>query len=384
MKVVHGFAFGAALLLSACAALPGAGPSAIEIAGAARDATTGFALVDVDQNVLAVLARASDPSLAAGFGSSGRPGQPTIGIGDTVAVTIWEAGFGGLFSPPLSSDRFAQGSRTATIPEQPVGADGAITVPYAGRVRVAGLTAPEIERIIVDRLTGRAIQPQVLVSVVRPVTSTATVSGEVAASARVPLSGGERVLDVIALAGGPRVPVEDATVRLARGNRSFAVPMRTIVNRPSENVYVRPGDVITVVREPQVFFAAGATGANAEISFGAEAISVQQAISRAGGLIDSRADPAGVFVLRIEPSDVVRDLVPGSPLLDGARYVPVVYRLNMRDPQAMFFASVMQMRNRDVLYVSNAALSDLSKVTQLFSTVAAPVATGVGIANAVN
>lgn len=384
MKVAYGFALGAAFLLSGCAVLPGAGPATMEIVGSADAARVGFELVEVDRAVLSVVGSASDQSLAGSFGASGRPGQPTIGVGDTVAVTIWEAGFGGLFSAPLSSERFTPGSRTATIPEQPVGADGAITVPYAGRVRVAGLTPPEVERAITQRLEGRAIQPQVLVSVVRPVTSTATVGGEVAAGARVPLTGTERILDVIALAGGPRVPVSEATVRLSRGGRTVGVPLRTIVSRPSENVYVRPGDVVTVVRDPQVFFAAGATGANAEIPFGADAISVQQAIAKAGGLIDSRADPAGVFVLRFEPAEVARQLVPDSPLLEGEAYVPIVYRLNMRDPQAVFLASSMQMRDRDVLYVSNAALSDLSKVTQLFTTVAAPVATGVGIANAVN
>ena len=51
--------------------------------------------------------------------------EPVIGIGDMVSVSVWEAGSGGLFSGPLVADRFSAGSKSALIPEQPVGRDGA-------------------------------------------------------------------------------------------------------------------------------------------------------------------------------------------------------------------------------------------------------------------
>jgi protein involved in polysaccharide export with SLBB domain len=50
----------------------------------------------------------------------------------------WEAAADGLFSAPLVADRFTTGSKSATISEQVVGRDSAITVPYAGRIPVAG------------------------------------------------------------------------------------------------------------------------------------------------------------------------------------------------------------------------------------------------------
>ncbi len=53
------------------------------------------------------------------------------------------------------------------IPEQTVGRDGGITVPYAGRIRVAGKTTRAVQQTIEKALEGKAIQPQVLVNVTR-------------------------------------------------------------------------------------------------------------------------------------------------------------------------------------------------------------------------
>lgn len=63
-----------------------------------------------------------------------------IGVGDSVQVVIWETATGGLVSAP-AKDRMGTGSLSATIPEQVVGPDGAITVPYAGRMRFWGRKA---------------------------------------------------------------------------------------------------------------------------------------------------------------------------------------------------------------------------------------------------
>ena len=58
------------------------------------------------------------------------------------------------------------------------------------------------------------------------VTYAATVSGEVVNGARVPLSvNGDRVLDLIALAGGAKAPVYNTFVRLSRNGVTVTIPM---------------------------------------------------------------------------------------------------------------------------------------------------------------
>ncbi len=141
---------------------------------------------------------------------------------------------------------------------------------------------------------------------------------------------------------------------------------------------MRPGDTLTLVRDPQTFLAVGALGTQSEIPFAAEGITLAQALAKARGLSDVQADPAGVFLFRFEPASVVRRLRPNSPLL-SSNFVPVVYRINMRDPNSLFVSQAFRMRNRDLVYVSNAPFTEVQKVLSVFSTITAPVSAGASV-----
>jgi len=371
--------------MAGCSYIPTSGPSADDIVQqAAPEAAPQYELVDINAAVVDLLRQRGPDSFQARF-SDYRPSvEPRIGIGDTVSVTIWEASAGGLFSAPLVADKFATGSKSATIPEQVVGRDGAITVPYAGRVHVAGRTTRDVQTIVEKALEGKAIQPQVLINVARSVSNTVTVTGEVVSGARVPLSvRGDRIMDVIAEAGGIRAPVNETYVQLSRGAATVRVALTRVASDPRENIYLRPDDVLTLIRDPQTFIAYGATGRNAEIPFDAEGLSLSQALAKAGGLLDQRSDAAGVFVVRYEPASVVRMLRPGSPFIGAGRMIPVVYRLNMHDGNSLFVAQNFRMLNRDFLYVSNAGLTDIQKVMGIFDMALAPAASGASIATVV-
>lgn len=356
--------------LASCDSLPGAGPSTSDVTAAARPMASGqsrFALVDVDANIAAKLESWTAVSMLGTFGRQPAFSTQTIGVGDSVQVAIWEAG-PGLFAPPATAnDRTGSGSRAATIPEQVVGGrDGAITVPFAGRVPVVGRTPQQVEQEIKQALNQRAVDPQVLVTVTRNVANTVSVVGEVTGGARVPLTTrGDRILDVVAVAGGTKAPAHETFVTLLRGTSTVRIPMQAMLNDPTENVYVRPGDVISVARDPQTFTAAGATGQNAVVPFDAIGITLDQAIARAGGLSDMRADPAGVFVIRYErPADYdqlgLRRPDPGT-----LSQIPVIYRVNMRDTNGFFLARRFPVRNKDIVYVSNAPATEVQKVISI-------------------
>ncbi len=372
--------------LPGCGLLPSAGPVRDRIGApgqSAGPAAATYHVVDIDEALIATLRRLAPASFAGAFGDYRPVGQQRLGLGDVVQVTLWEAAAGGLFSAPVF-DRAGTGARSAVIPEQQVGQDGAITVPYAGRLHVAGHAPSAVERLIVQRLQGQAIQPQALVTVTRNVSNTATVLGEVTGGGRVPLTArGDRMLDVIAAAGGIRSAPHETFVRLQRDGRSVALPLQALLQRAGENIMARPGDVITLVRQPQTFVAAGATGRNATVPFEAAGISVLEAIGAAGGLSDWRADPAGVYVMRQEPATLARAIgVPEAMLREDAP-VRVVYRLNMAEPAALFRGREFAMRDKDVLYVAHAPLNELQKVLQIFTMVAQPAVTGATIGNAI-
>jgi polysaccharide biosynthesis/export protein len=325
---------------------------------------TRFALVDVNSDIVAKMETWRTASLQGTFGRQREFSTDLIGVGDYVQVVIWEAAAGGLFSSPTNTQINGTGSRSVTIPEQVVGkSDGSITVPYAGRIKVAGKTPQRVEQEIVQALTGKAIEPQALVTVTKNVANTVTVIGDVTGGARVPLSArGDRILDAVASAGGTKAPTYETFVTVLRGGTSVRVPMQAIITNPAENIYARPGDVISVTRDPQRFTAVGATGTNAVVNFDAIGISLEQAIAKAGGLNDFRADPTGIFVVRYEQASDYDQLNLTRPDSQTLPQVPVIYRLNMRDPNSFFLASRFPVHNKDILYVSNASSMDLQKV----------------------
>src|SRR6267143_1430378 len=330
MKFALLLAFLTGTALAGCSTLPTSGPTAGQVVDqAVKDDQARFDVVDIDDKVVATLLARRTESFHKRFQKYGKPPAPKIGIGDTVTVTIWEAAGGGLFgSSPIAG--VSPGSRSVTIPEQVVARDGGISVPFADRIPVAGKSQLDVQNTIERRLAEKAIEPQVIVVVTKSVTNAATVSGEVVAGARVPLSvNGDRLLDLIAIAGGAKSTVYDTFVRLSRNGTTATIPMERLVSNPAENIYAQPGDVLTLVRVPQTYSVLGATGQNAQITFNAQRITLVEALAKAGGLQDLRSDPAGVFLFRFEPPAVVAAL--NAPQLGTGpdRASPVVYRLDM-------------------------------------------------------
>ena len=367
-----------ALGLAGCADRPASGPSALAVldAGGADAQSRPYEVIDVDPSSIEVLGRRPKSSFAQRFGDHRASIEPVIGIGDMVSVTIWEASSGGLFSSPAALEKLSAGANSATIPEQVVGRDGSITVPYAGRVRVAGHTTRAVQEVIQRALEGKAIQPQVLVNDIRPISNTVTIGGEgVGAAQRMPLSvKGDRLLDVIAQAGGVRMQVNEIFVLLQRGGVTERVPLARVTEDSHENIFMRPGDVLTLVRDPQTFLVAGATNANAELTFGNDQLTLAQALVKVGGVADYRADARGVFVFRYEQPSVLRALRPDSPLSHADGKVPVVYHIDLKNPNSLFMEQRFQIASRDLIFISNAPSVEFEKAVGIFNGLLAPVA----------
>jgi polysaccharide biosynthesis/export protein len=369
--------------LVACGYLPTAGPTTGEVLDqGVQDDQIRYDVVDVDANVVSALLAQPEESFRKRFGKNGKPLPPKIGIGDTVLVSIWEAAGGGLFGAS-PTDHVTAGSRNVTIPEQVVGSDGGISVPFAGRVPVAGRSTVDVQSEVEHRLAEKAIEPQVIVTVSKSVTNAATVSGEVVNGTRVPLSvNGDHLLDLIALAGGVKAPVYNTFVRLSRNGVTATIPMERLVSDPAENIYAQPGDILTLVQVPQTFSVLGATGQNAQVNFSAERITLVEALAKAGGLQDQRSDPAGVFLFRFEPPTVVTALKAPQLATGPDRSSPVVYRLDMSNANAYFLAQRFPVEDKDIIYVANARLNELQKFFTLLNTLTGPVITGIVVKNA--
>jgi polysaccharide export outer membrane protein len=365
------------LLFSGCAMMPASGPQSSDItANHAPDPDRlSYALVKLTPKTVNILSQ-NAPRLSSVFADRRPPGDIRFGIGDIVSVTIFEAAAGGLFIPSEASVR---PGNFITLPNQSVDANGNISIPYAGAIQAKGRTPVEVQRSIVDALKNRAIEPQVVVSMVDQRTSMISVLGEVNHPERFPASAAaEHLLDAITRAGGPKDQGYDTWVMLERNGRLATVPFGALVYEPSNNIFVRPNDTLYLYSEPQTFIAFGATAGSTfaaasttttstsisgqgQISFGAWRISLAEAVAKAGGLNDAAADPASVFLYRGETRQVAEQLGIDCSKFVGP-IIPVIYQVNFRDPAGYFLATHFDVRNKDVLYVSNAQSVETSKV----------------------
>jgi polysaccharide export outer membrane protein len=365
-------------LLSGCGLLPMSGPAGMDILSGQRDQTSlPYALVNVTPKVVEVLSK-NAPRLIV-FNDRRRPRDITFGIGDIVSVTIFESSSGGLFIPGEGGVR---PGNFITIPNQPVDVQGNVSIPYAGAIRALGRTQVQVQDAIVAALKNRAIEPQAVVSLVEQKTSMITVLGE-GRSARIPATTTpERILDVISRAGivatGAGVTFGGAGaetwVLLERNGRRAIAPFGALVYEPVNNIYAHPNDTIYLYREPQTFLTFGALGAQQQIPFGSWRLSLAEAISRAGGLADAQADPASVFLYRGEARDIAEAMGIDCTPFEGP-IIPVVYLINLRDPAGYFLASSFEMRNKDIIYVSNAFSVESTKFISYLSTLQSAVTT---------
>jgi polysaccharide export outer membrane protein len=377
-------ALGAMLLAGCSTFFPSIGPSRKDIEHSAQARTLPpIQIVDVNEEVTQrLVAQRTRHLFSESLTNTSEQLQP-IGAGDFLVVSIWEATPATLFgSVEISTSGVPTPAHAITLPEQPVDGEGCITVPFAGRVPAAGKTLPDIAAEIKRRLATKANQPEVLVLLTRNLSSTVTVVGEVTTSMRVPLTAAhERLLDALAFAAGVKQPISKTTIQITRGESVYSLPFETIIKDPKQNVRLQSGDVITALYQPLSFTALGASGKNDEINFETQGISLAQALARSGGLIDQRSNPSGVFVFRLEPRSARTASGTGggepAPLATAEGLVPVVYRVDLKDPRSLFWIQSFPVKDKDVLYVSNAPVTELQKFLNTLFTLAYPVQTGV-------
>jgi polysaccharide biosynthesis/export protein len=379
-----------AMVLNGCSTVPTSGPSGSAI-GKVSDAkkANGIQLVDVNDLIARRLAASSTHTVLAEELPSVRTSPDAIQAGDVIEITIWEAPPALLFNDTMSTSSSSGSTATAashstTLPEQTVSSDGRINIPFAGSVKVAGHTPAEVEHDIAIKLKGKANDPQVIVRRTLNASSYVTVIGEVDHSTRMPLTPhGERLLDAIAAAGGVRQTVSKMTIQVARQGVVKSIALDTVIRDPRQDIRLQPDDIITAVYQPLSFVALGATGRNSEVPFETTGISLAEALARSGGLADMRADPSAVFIFRFEDADALDwPVQPVRKTPEGR--VPVVYRIDLRDPANLFVARDFAMHDKDILYASNAPLAEIQKFMNVVGSLTNPVVGAATIQNDTN
>lgn len=301
-----------------------------------------------------------------------------IGIGDIVGVTIFESDSGGLFLPREGA---ARSGNYVALPNQQVDGEGNISVPYVGQVKAAGLLPNELGTKIQSSLTARALEPQVVVTIVERRADPISVLGEVGKATSFSLDpAGVSLLGAISKAEGPKYPAYESVVTLQHDGQLWRARLSDVEKNPGLNRWLSPGDTLYVSREQRYFVAMGAIGQSTSLGpvdrrlpFQDANLSLIDALGRAGGLNDNLANPRAIFVYRLEPAAAGNTSATnaGTAPADAPAGVPTIYLVNLSDPAGFFYASRFPMHGEDVVYVANAPATDLQKFLNLMLGVTA-------------
>ena len=341
-----GAALALVLGLAGCASLPRSGPTAGAILQTTQGPGAPFRLVDLTLARAARLdAARPDPRLVAALAELPPPRPPgRIVAGDLLRIVLWEANPTGttLLTPP---------GLDTTLP---VGASGVIDMPYVGALRVAGRSPRAVQTALARRFAAQGDHIQVAVRDIASPGNEVIVAGAVARPGRYPLGfHARRVLDLIALAGGAKLPAASSAVRISRDGRQVTIPLAQVIAHAALDPPLGPGDRLMVLPDRRFFYAFGAVNRPGARPYLGHAMSLTTALGAVAGLQDDLATPRGVFVYRRGTQAASR----------------VVYRLDLSRPDGFFVADRFRLRPGDVLYVSDAPVADVAKVLQVISGV---------------
>jgi polysaccharide biosynthesis/export protein len=219
----------------------------------------------------------------------------------------------------------------------PVGGDGYINLPLAGRVKASGLTVSGLERELATRLGNYVRDPQVTVSVAEYRSQPVSIIGAVSNPGIVQLKGHKNLVEVIALAGGVRPEagnIVTVTRELSNGriplpdasddpSGSFSIAHVKLVDvmqadNPQNNLVIQRDDVIMIPRAPLVYVVGEVNKPGAYVLNERDSLSLLQAVAVAGGLT-VRAAPKKAKILHQEAGSSQRTEVAANvkKILDG-------------------------------------------------------------------
>jgi polysaccharide export outer membrane protein len=137
--------------------------------------------------------------------------------------------------------------------EYQISADGTVDVPYIHTIKVAGLEAPEVARLIRQRLIDRKIltDPSVIVQVKEYHSRRITMLGQIAKPGAFPFMPGMTLIQAVSMAGGFTAISDTDRVNITRktdSGRTFTAVLSvgTIMEGRSADVPLQAGDQIYV------------------------------------------------------------------------------------------------------------------------------------------
>lgn len=342
------------MLLAGCTTMaPGIQFTNAEPASGNGDQQTHPAIQPITPALVRAEREARDRRVADDIGALLQPADPyRIAAGDVLAIVVWD-------HPELSATMLPAPAAAGTgaigiaaSPMQPgsgfeIDQQGMLEFPYAGRLKVAGLTPHEAHALLVQKLAVYLRKPKVSLRVLSYRSKRVYVDGEVKLPGVQPIDDIAMTLtEAINRAGGMNPVADQSRVSVTRAGKIYQINLPLLVQRglnPSA-VMLQNGDLVRVPsREDSKIFLSGEVSAPRALAMRNGRLTLNEALGEAGGINPVTGDARKVYVVRRNGQE------------------SIVYQLDANAPGALAMAEGFELHPKDVVYVAATALTNWNR-----------------------
>jgi len=280
------------------------------------------------------------------------PKTAIISAGDRLNLFIWDSEQNSLLTAP--------DQKIVNINHVQVSPDGTIFVPYLDRIHVAGLS-PVAARATIETALNRIItSAQVqLTRVSGRQNSVDMVAGAIKPGNYALPDQDFTILNLLSKAGGVPTTLRNPQVRLMRGSKIYVNSIANLYAAPALDTTLKGGDKVIVAEDMRYFLSLGATKKETLVYFTKDHLSALDALSLIGGILETRADPKGILVLReYRKRDVAQD---GH----GPSKQRVIFSLDLTTSDGLFSARAFGINPGDVVLATESPVNSVRAILDL-------------------
>ena len=262
-----------------------------------------------------------------------------LGVGDIVNITVWD-------HPELTTP--AGSFRSAEASGSTVDSDGTIFYPYAGIIKVEGLTIQELRRLLTTKLDGFIENLMLDVKIIKYRSQRIYVVGQVnLPGIHVIDDLAPTVLEMINRAGGFSEFADRQNITVSRNEKTYRIDMQALyeLGNSRTNVLLKSGDVVNIWdNKLNKVFVMGEVNKPSSLQMDNQRKSLAEAIADAGGINQATSNVGQIFVVRSH----------------GGK--SEIFHLDAGTIDAMILAERFPLKPRDVVYVGTSAWVKWSRV----------------------
>lgn len=295
--------------------------------------------------------KAARPLHAVGSTASSTPAQPSqvdpavqtlnyrLGPGDIISIIVYDHPE---LTTPAGTFRSAESAGTV------IAEDGTIFFPYAGVIKIEGMTTRDVRDILAQKLAKYIEKIQIDVRVAQFRSKRVYVVGEVAKPGTqditdIPMN----VIEAVNRAGGFTAEADYSRVLLTRRGVTYRVDIQAMYEEGAteQNAMLEPGDIVNVSdRSYNKIFVLGQVLKPGSMVMNKKRSTLAEALGDAGYINQDTSSPRWIYVMRSD-SDT-----------------PELFHLDGRSPDAMLLADRFPLQPRDIVYVDTSDLVRWSRV----------------------